>query len=247
MTNYKDTDLREALRRKYADTPQMSADFLKRMRQNLGQRQSLESPRRRYLILRWLFHAAIGAVAACVLLFIFSHFEKQTTKQQPTAMITKPTPIESMDSVPQIKRIAKTQEAGDDILELVKTGPVGVDETVAFQPRRKRQVSELANDAKHPGALLPVTTELKVSKSKVDSTKMPVANDKSATDSITFYIARLEAEMDALDDSVNAAHVEELIAADARLQQLVNRIVLGQVGQAWNEFQKDSTANYINF
>ena len=33
MTTYKDTDLREALRRKYADTPQLSSDFMNRMHQ----------------------------------------------------------------------------------------------------------------------------------------------------------------------------------------------------------------------
>ena len=34
MTTYKDTDLREALRRKYADTPQLPADFMQRCRRN---------------------------------------------------------------------------------------------------------------------------------------------------------------------------------------------------------------------
>ena len=33
MTTYKDTDLREALRRKYADTPQLPSDFMNRMQQ----------------------------------------------------------------------------------------------------------------------------------------------------------------------------------------------------------------------
>ena len=60
-------------------------------------------------------------------------------------------------------------------------------------------------------------------------------------------IARLEAEMENIDDSVSAAHLEKLIAADARLQQLVYRIIGKQTEQALNELQKDSTANYINF
>lgn len=33
MTTYKDTDLREALQRKYANTPQLSSDFMNRMHQ----------------------------------------------------------------------------------------------------------------------------------------------------------------------------------------------------------------------
>jgi hypothetical protein len=53
--------------------------------------------------------------------------------------------------------------------------------------------------------------------------------------------------MENIDDSVRDARLEKLIAADARLQQMVNRIVGKQVEQAMNELQKDSTANYINF
>ena len=53
--------------------------------------------------------------------------------------------------------------------------------------------------------------------------------------------------MDDLDDSVNSAQVERLIAADVRLQQMVNRIVGKQVEQAMNEPQNDSTANYVSF
>ena len=75
----------------------------------------------------------------------------------------------------------------------------------------------------------------------------PQTDTASAADRLNDYIARLEAEMENLDDSVSAARVEKLIAADVRLQQLVDRIVKGQVEQAVNELKKDSTAQYINF
>ena len=54
-TTFKDTDLREALRRKYADTPQLPADFINRMRQ-----QTKPSPKR---------HWRLG-VAACFIIII---------------------------------------------------------------------------------------------------------------------------------------------------------------------------------
>ena len=60
-------------------------------------------------------------------------------------------------------------------------------------------------------------------------------------------IARLEAEMENIDDSVSAAQVEQLIAADVRLQQLVLRIVGRQTEQALNETLNDSTAGYVSF
>jgi hypothetical protein len=53
--------------------------------------------------------------------------------------------------------------------------------------------------------------------------------------------------MEKLDDSVSSAQVERLIAADARLQEMVYRIVGKQAEEAMNKIQNDSTANYINF
>ena len=69
----------------------------------------------------------------------------------------------------------------------------------------------------------------------------------NSADQLNDYIARLEAEMEAVDDSVRAAHLEKIIAADYRLQMLVNRIVKGEMEQALRELHEDSTANYINF
>jgi len=59
MTTNKDTDLREALRRKYADTPQLPADFLQRMHQATEKET-------KSLIRRWLY--PISAIAASLVL-----------------------------------------------------------------------------------------------------------------------------------------------------------------------------------
>ncbi|MBR1526444.1 MAG: hypothetical protein IJ640_07275 [Prevotella sp.] len=68
MKTPKDTDLREALRRKYAREPQLPADFISRM--NSQQKR------------RWLLTASAIAVAASVLLLIMLNTEKQQTEQQ---------------------------------------------------------------------------------------------------------------------------------------------------------------------
>ena len=60
MTTYKDNDLREALRRKYNDTPQLPADFMKRMQ------KSTPKPTRRA---RHIYIAALAA-AACIALVV---------------------------------------------------------------------------------------------------------------------------------------------------------------------------------
>lgn len=56
---YKDTDLREALRRKYAETPKLPDDFMAKMRQ-----QTEPEPARRVTLWRWV------AAAACLIIII---------------------------------------------------------------------------------------------------------------------------------------------------------------------------------
>ena len=58
---YKDTDLREALKRKYADTPQLPADFITKMQEETLT-HSLPDRERRKSVLRWI------AAAACLLI-----------------------------------------------------------------------------------------------------------------------------------------------------------------------------------
>lgn len=72
-------------------------------------------------------------------------------------------------------------------------------------------------------------------------------SSSSSTDSLRYYLARLEAEMQAVNDSVAKEHLEQLIATDAHLQQLVQRIVHAEVETAMYSSTEDSTANYLNF
>ena len=60
---YKDTDLREALKRKYADTPQLPADFITKMQEETLT-HSLPNRERRKSVLRWI------AAAACLLIIL---------------------------------------------------------------------------------------------------------------------------------------------------------------------------------
>ncbi len=88
---YKDTDLREALRRKYADTPKLPADFMKG-----AFPQPLPSREGRTRILRWM------AAAACLLLICgvgvtLLHKEDVTKPEQMVAQQTKSKTVSMAD------------------------------------------------------------------------------------------------------------------------------------------------------
>ena len=203
MTTNKDTDLREALRRKYADTPQMPAEMSERLMKRLE--TTREAPKRRY----WPYITAAMAIAASILLLIVLHPGQGSTEQPP--VVAKKTAV-SVDSV-----IPKHEASSPTKI---------IEQTVVAQA---------------------IPDKLQTGKAIAREPQKPKADSASAAENLADCIARLEAEMENIDDSVRDARLEKLIAADARLQQMVNRIVGKQVEQAMNELQKDSTANYINF
>ena len=79
MDKYQDTDLREALRRKYSGTPQLPADFMVKMQQRMEEPKPVAKTR---ALWRWM------AAAACMLLIIGIGFtlwprhEAQTVQPQ---------------------------------------------------------------------------------------------------------------------------------------------------------------------
>lgn len=78
---YKDTDLREALRRRYADTPQLSADFLNKMyHASQSKNQDSQPKNNRRTLRRWLY--PITGIAASILLFLTSQLFLSNEKQQ---------------------------------------------------------------------------------------------------------------------------------------------------------------------
>ena len=51
----------------------------------------------------------------------------------------------------------------------------------------------------------------------------------SATDSLNYYIARLEKELENVNESTYTTKADEVLRADARLQKLVQRIMIGEL------------------
>ena len=63
-------------------------------------------------------------------------------------------------------------------------------------------------------------------KAKVKAVKR---RQTSVTDSLNYYIARLEKELENVNESTYNTKAEEVLRADARLQKLVQRIMIGEL------------------
>lgn len=241
MTTFKDTDIREALRRKYADTPQLSADFMAKMQ------QAASAPSHRHVIPRWVWPAAIGVVAASILLLLSFLFMGEKTDRQPVAKEPVATPVRHLAPSATMPVVAAQAEETAPVQPAMVSSPATISSPTSHPLSSATSAPMITSVSKKTTAQQPVISPQPIVVSQNDSSGQAQTNDTSSAKNIAYYIARLEAEMDALDDSVNAAQMEELIAADVHLQQLVNRVVHGRAEQALNEAKPDSTANYIHF
>ena len=206
MKTHKDTDLREALRRKYANTPQIPADFSERLMKRMEESVPAKKSRHRHV---WLY-ATIGTIAASILLLLtLPYINKVETKEQP--VVTQ-------------RHVKQNTTEKTEKQQYVPLQPQETSIVVSnVQPKLSNIVRKRHDSAKEEDTL------------------------SSPSERLQYYIAKLEAEMKNLDDSVREAHLEKLIAADEQLQQLVYSIVNDKAEQTINELRKDSTANYINF
>ena len=59
--------------------------------------------------------------------------------------------------------------------------------------------------------------------------RQQVIKQASTVDSLQYYIARLEHELENVNESTYTAKAEEVLRADARLQKLVQRIMIGEL------------------
>ena len=83
------------------------------------------------------------------------------------------------------------------------------------------------NDTKQQPLLPPTEIQLPVpQKAKKKAVKR---RQISTTDSLNYYIARLEKELENVNESTYHTKAEEVLRADARLQKLVQRIMIGEL------------------
>ena len=207
MKKLKDTDLREALRRNYAETPQLPEGFMERMHEAVEQEESQPRRTRSYRLV-----AAITSIAAAVLIAFLLWPESHEM------------PIMQPEQQPVVVQHSEKQDTLVMQIEKEHAPMIAQETFVQVQTITTKQ-----------------SDKVQAHREMEETTKV------GRTDSFDYYLAQLEAEMDALDDSVSSAQLEKLISADARLRQLVNRIVGSEVEQALNAAKPDSTTDYLNF
>jgi hypothetical protein len=88
--------------------------------------------------------------------------------------------------------------------------------------------AELDNSDARPSVAVIAPAKLAVSPKGIAKRvkQQPKAN---TTDSLQYYIARLEKELENVNESTYAVKAEEVLRADARLQKLVQRIMMGEL------------------
>jgi len=124
MNTPKDTDLREALRRKYANTPQMKLSLTPRPLQ--GEREL----KRKVFPLSWRGIGG-GLIAASIFLFLVFRFGMEKTEQQPVvAEVVEPEIVEQ--PAPESSEISEPSEYPDNSEPSEPIKPI--------KPKRTRKV-----------------------------------------------------------------------------------------------------------
>jgi hypothetical protein len=112
---YKDTDLREALHRKYADTPQLPADFMAKMEQRMAERQAAPSGSaagaKRVRLWRWV--AAVASILLIIGIGLHVQFSDWT---RPVAQSdTSNQSIEHAQSINRARSVAQSSTLNQSI------------------------------------------------------------------------------------------------------------------------------------
>ena len=121
---YNDTDLREALRRRYSDTPQLPADFMAKMQERMAQQSepSLPAPALRRKPWRWV------AAAAGLLLLIGLGITMLTKQVEPTEDIyaqANAPQTTAKDALPEEQTVSNSPVANNQVAPHSAAAPAG--------------------------------------------------------------------------------------------------------------------------
>ena len=198
MSELKDKDLREALRRREArrTKPEVPADFMANVMQEIAPKPARKA--------RHAYIAALAA-AACIVFAVLMIWPTED-KQKP-------------DGSTLLVRSYRTHSPNPSDSQ---SEPVGI----------KACVHEAVNNIGTESRALPAKRAVH-QQQRTDIKLVAQQNTAPATDSLDYYISKIEHELARVDDSLYIERIHRVMHADERLQRIVNNYIL-------NELHKDA-------
>ena len=201
---YKDQGLRQALQHKNEAAERMTLpdDFTDRLMQRIEQEE--EKPKHRST---WLY-AAIGAVAASILLLLALHYTPNDSNTEKGTVVAQQTKQREQPSKPE-------SPSSDIQSQQTEMQPPTVNTP------QNDQAPMMAQE-KFGGARATSASQQPHTASAVHKT----ANGISTTDSLDYYIDKIERELAHVDESLYIERMNKVIRADERLQRMVSSYIM---------------------
>ena len=204
---YKDRGLRLAMQQRNdaAEKMTLSEDFTDRLMQRIEQKEEQSKHKR-----TWLY-TAIGVVAASILLLLAIHYkyDKEDPNQKP-AIAQKTEQRESSSTLESQRQDGRRQSQQAEQQQDV---PIEAKEVT----KAPLIAQEKLGEEKASVGRLQQNTASAVHKT---STDIPT------TDSLDYYIDKIERELAQVDESLYIERMNKVIRADERLQRIVNSYIL---------------------
>ena len=198
MSELKDKDLREALRRREArrTKPEVPADFMANVMQEIAPKPARKA--------RYAYIAALAA-AACIVFAVLMIW-----------------PTEDKQKPDESTLLARSHRTHSPKPSDSQSEAVGI----------KVSVHEAVNNIGTESRVLPAKVAVHQRK-RTDIKLVEEPNTAPATDSLDYYISKIEHELARVDDSLYIERIHRVMHADERLQRIVNNYIL-------NELHKDA-------
>ena len=207
MNKLKDSDIREALRRREArrTKPEVPADFMANVMQEI-----VPKPARKP---RYAYIAALAAAACIVFAVLIVWPTEDKQKSDGSTLLVR-------------QELTTSPKSSD-----CKSEAVGL----------KASTKETINNVDSESRVLPAKVAVHQAK-RTDRELVEQRTTASASDSLDYYINKIERELAQVDDSLYIERIHRVMHADERLQRIVNNYILNEL----HRDGKSSEASNIN-
>ena len=208
MNKLKDSDIREALRRREArrTKPEVPADFMANVMQEIVPKPARKS--------RYAYIAALAA-AACIVFAVLIVWPTEDKQK-------------SDGSTLLVRQERTTSPKSSDC----ESEAVGL----------KASTKETINNVDSESRVLPAKVAVHQAK-RTDREFVEQRTTASASDSLDYYISKIEHELARVDDSLYIERIHRVMHADERLQRIVNNYILNELHR---DGKSSEASNIIN-